>query len=55
MGLRFFSLQYRGIHDVDGVTVCVGDDLIEHVRELDLVFVPRHVADVRGADDVVHS
>src|ERR1700676_1323038 len=42
-----FSLQYRGIHDVGGVTVCVGDDLIEDVGELDLVFVPRHVADVR--------
>src|SRR5579864_7485384 len=32
----------------------VRDDLIEDIGELDFVFFTRHVADVRGANDVGH-
>src|SRR5262245_60277460 len=46
--------EYCGIHDVDRRAVGERDDLIEHIRELDLVFVARHVADVWRADHVAH-
>jgi hypothetical protein len=41
-----------GIYDVDRTTVRVRQDLIEDVGELQLVFVLRHVPNVRRADDV---
>src|SRR6185369_2920474 len=46
--------QNRRVDDVNGLALAVRQNLIEHIRELNLVLVPRHVADVRGTDDVVH-
>ena len=43
------------VHDVDRVTRRVGADLIEDIRKLDFVLVPRHVSDVRCAHNVIHS
>lgn len=42
------------VHDIDGVTRRVGGDLIEDIRNLDFVLVPRHVSDVRCADNAIH-
>src|SRR5213075_2366522 len=42
------------VHHVDGVTCRVGGDLIEDVGKLDLVLFPRHISDVRRANNVVH-
>lgn len=53
---RLWALQSREdfrVDDVGGSTGGERDDLVEHVRELDLVLVAGHVPDVRGADDVV--
>ena len=43
------------IDDVDRLAGGVGDDLVEDVRELELVLLARDVAEVRRADDVVHG
>ena len=46
--------EHVWIHDVDRFAARVGDDLVEDVPELDLVFLTRDVSDVRRADDVLH-
>src|SRR5215468_6563600 len=42
------------VHDVDGITRSVGDDLIEDVGKLDLVLLLRHVPDVWRANNIAH-
>src|SRR6476659_32080 len=46
--------QHVRVYHVDRFAARVGDDLLEDVPELDLVFFARHVADVRRADDILH-
>ena len=50
-GLR---CQYVRVHDIDRVAFGECHDLIEDVGELDFVFLARHVAEVRRADDIRH-
>src|SRR5581483_5679327 len=47
-------LQRVRVDDVDRRSLGEGDDLVEDVAELDLVFIARDVADVRRRDDVRH-
>ena len=46
--------EHVGVHDVGRCPGVKLNDLVEDVGELHLVFVERHVADVRRADDVLH-
>src|SRR5262245_43810384 len=41
------------VDHIDGGAGGTGQNLIENVRELDLIFLARHIADVRGGDDLV--
>jgi len=47
-------LEDLRIHDIDGSAGRVVGHLIEDVGELQVVFLPRDVPDVRRAHDVVH-
>ena len=42
------------VDDVDRIAGGVGDDLIEHIRELDFVHFARDVSNVRCADNLFH-
>src|ERR1051325_8747242 len=53
--LRTLSgIQGVGIHHVDGLPGGEGVDLVEDVGELHLELVAGDVAEVWGADDIVH-
>ena len=59
-GLFFFCARHlRQWPSTSGLTTLVGsrrkgNDLVENVGELNLVFVARDIADMRGRDDIVH-
>ena len=39
------GFQHRRVDDVNGLALCVRQDPIEHIRELNLVLVSRHIAE----------
>jgi hypothetical protein len=47
--------QHLRIDDIDWHPHIVGVDLFEHVGELQIPFFPRHITDVRCADNIVHA
>lgn len=47
--------KHLRIDDIDRHPHIVGVDLFEHVGELQLPFFPRHITDVRRADNIVHA
>ena len=46
--------EHVGIDDVDRMAAAPGGDLVENFGELKLVFLARHVTDVRHANNVRH-
>src|SRR5262245_43230960 len=49
------DIEHLRIHDVDWVARRIRVDLIENIRKLDFVLVPRHVSDVWCTHNVVHG
>ena len=43
------------VHDIDGITCRIGVDLVEDIRKLDFMLVPRHISDMRRAHHVIHG
>ena len=48
------GFQHLRIHNIDGSTGRIGDDLVEDVRELSFVLLARDIPDVRRAYDIIH-